>query len=322
MSTKTDFINAYGEVELIPPWRVRILTKLVYSRGFELLIAFVILSNSVSLAILTVPTISDQTRSAALFLDELAFWVYVIELGLRVLSYGKKPWMFFTRGWNIFDFLVIGLSPFFQGQTAVLRLLRLLRLVRIFRFLPEVRVLSQSILKSIPPLMSMSVLIGLMLFLYGMAGYYLFGQSAPESWGNIGASMKSLFILLTLENFPVYLDEALAINAFALPFFLSYVFIVVFTVLNVLIGIVLNAMDEARAEEKSTSKNTKEALFNLAKDLEKITSDGKVSKRETTMLNKEIARLISMQESGKPDRTKTLAKAKKKPSTRTKSKSK
>jgi voltage-gated sodium channel len=320
MSKQTDFINAYGEIELIPTWRFRALTKLVYSRGFELLIAFVILSNAVSLAILTVPTVSERARSAALALDEIAFWVYVLELGLRVLSYGKKPWMFFSRGWNIFDFLVIGLSPFFQGQTAVLRLLRLLRLVRIFRFLPEVRVLSQSILKSIPPLMSMSVLIGLMLFLYGMAGYYLFGESAPESWGDIGSSMKTLFILLTLENFPVYLEEALAINALALPFFLSYVFIVVFTVLNVLIGIVLNAMDEARSEEKSAAKNTREALFQLAKDLEQITSDGKVSKRETTMLNKEIARLINLQDAGKPAASKTRAKAAAKPPVRTKKK--
>lgn len=301
MSSKTEFINAYGDLEVIPTWRLKVLTKLVYSRGFELIIAFVIISNAVSLAILTVPTISEETRAAALAVDDVAFWIYVVELGLRLLSYGKKPWMFFTRGWNVFDFVVIGLAPFLQGQTAVLRLLRLLRLVRIFRFLPEVRVLSQSILKSIPPLMSMSVLIGLMLFLYGMAGYYLFGQGAPESWGDIGSSMKSLFILLTLENFPVYLDEALAINALALPFFLSYVFIVVFTVLNVLIGIVLNAMDEARAEDKSTSKNTKAALFKLAKDLDEITSDGEVSKRETTMLKKEIARLINLQDSGKSE---------------------
>jgi voltage-gated sodium channel len=168
--------------------------------------------------------------------------------------------------------------------------------------------------------MSMSVLIGLMLFLYGMAGYYLFGESAPESWGDIGSSMKTLFILLTLENFPVYLEEALAINALALPFFLSYVFIVVFTVLNVLIGIVLNAMDEARSEEKSAAKNTREALFQLAKDLEQITSDGKVSKRETTMLNKEIARLINLQDAGKPAASKTRAKAAAKPSVRTKKK--
>lgn len=316
MSNNTEFINAYGDLEVIPNWRPKLLTKLVYSRGFELVIAFVILSNAVSLAILTVPTISEETRAAALSLDEIAFWIYVVELGLRLLSYGKKPWMFFTRGWNVFDFVVIGLAPFFQGQTAVLRLLRLLRLVRIFRFLPEVRVLSQSILKSIPPLMSMSVLIGLMLFLYGMAGYYLFGQGAPQSWGDIGSSMKSLFILLTLENFPVYLDEALAINALALPFFLSYVFIVVFTVLNVLIGIVLNAMDEARAEEKSTSKSTKAALFKLAKDLDEITSDGEVSKKETTMLKKEIARLINLQDPSLASKPEPKRKPSQKTSTR------
>jgi len=97
----------------------------------------------------------------------------------------------------------------------------------------------------------MSVLITLLLFLYGMAGFYLFGEQAPTSWGDIGLSMKSLFILLTLENFPVYLEEAMLISPLAIPFFLSYVFLIVFTVLNVLIGIVLNAMDEARSEDKA-----------------------------------------------------------------------
>jgi voltage-gated sodium channel len=67
----------------------------------------------------------------------------------------------------------------------------------------------------------MSVLITLLLYLYGMAAVYLFGDEAPESWGDIGVSMKSLFILLTLENFPFYLEEGLLISPLALPFFLS-----------------------------------------------------------------------------------------------------
>jgi voltage-gated sodium channel len=263
---------------------------LVYSKGFEFALAAVILINAFALGILTMPGLSNTATEYAIMVDNVAFWIYVVELMIRIISYGKKPWMFFSRGWNIFDFLVIGLAPFFQGQSTVLRLLRLLRLLRIFRFLPEVRILSASIVKSVPPLMSMSVLIALLLFIYGMAGVYLFGQAAPQAWGDIGTGMNSLFILLTLENFPIYLEEGLNISPLALPYFLSYVFLIVFTVLNVLIGIVLNAMDEARQEDKTVGKESKQ-LARIVESVERIIKDGKTSAGEIEFLRAELAKL-------------------------------
>lgn len=266
------------------------IAKIVYSGPFELFVASVIAINALFLAILTMPDISPATRAAAIAIDNIAMGIYVAELVVRILSYGKKPWHFFRHGWNIFDFIVVGLAPLAAGQTVILRLLRLLRLLRIFRFLPEVRILFASIVKSIPPLFSMSVLIGLLLFLYGMAGTYLFGTMLSESWGHIGRSLKSLFILLTLENFPIYLDEAMAISPFALPFFLSYVFFVVFTILNVLIGIVLNAMDEARAEAR-VQVDQKAALTELSALVDMISADGKITDVEIIKLQEEIDRL-------------------------------
>jgi voltage-gated sodium channel len=236
------------------------------------------------------PGITDETRQFAIVIDSIAMGIYAVELALRILSYGKRPWMFFTRGWNVFDFLIVGLAPFASGQTVVLRLLRLMRLLRIFRFLPEVRVLFASIVKSIPPLLSMSVLIGLLLFLYGMAGTYLFGAQLYLSWGHIGLSLKSLFILLTLENFPIYLEEAMLVSPLALPYFLSYIFFIVFTILNVLIGIVLNAMDEARAENRLRN-NDAEAIREISSIVDTMSSDGKISKAELAQLKADIARL-------------------------------
>ena len=291
----TQIVDAYGTLQYLPKWRIAWLARIVYSKTFEFALAAVILTNAFALGILTLPGLSENAIRYATLVDTIAFWIYVGELGLRIISYGKKPWMFFTRGWNIFDFVVIGLAPFFQGQSTVLRLLRLLRLLRIFRFLPEVRILSTSIVKSIPPLMSMSVLIALLLFLYGMAGVYLFGSEAPEAWGNIGSSMKSLFILLTLENFPIYLEEGLEISALALPYFLSYVFLIVFTVLNVLIGIVLNAMDEARQEDRSAIKESKQ-LTRIVASVERIIKDGKTSAYEIEFLRSELAKLKQIRE--------------------------
>jgi voltage-gated sodium channel len=286
-------VKAYGEIIEIPDYRIFWLSRIVYSSPFELGIAFVILLNAISLGLLTMPGLSDGARESFEAFDGYALYVYAGELVLRMISYGKKPWEFFRRGWNIFDFLIVALSPIFAGQTVVLRLLRLLRLIRIFRFLPEVKVLTISIVRSIPPLLSMSVLIFLALFIYGMAGVYLLGDKLPLHWGDITIALTTLFILLTLENFPVYLEEAILVSPLALPFFLSYIFIVVFTVLNVFIGIVLNAMDEARSENRERLEKLKK-LDELALQVDNITADGVVTDEEILVLREKLAALEAM----------------------------
>jgi voltage-gated sodium channel len=283
-----NFVKAYGEVIELKEYRIKWLARIVYSSQFELVIAFIILVNAVSLALLTMPDIDPETRNTLSELDKFALYIYLVELIMRLVSYGKRPWKFFQQGWNVFDFTIVVLSfGVFTGETIILRLLRIFRLIRIFRFLPEVRVLTSSVVKSLPPLMSVGVLIFLALFIYGMAGVYLFGEQLPDSWGNITLALTSLFILLTLENFPNYLEEAVAISPWALPFYLSYIFIVVFTVLNVLIGIVLNAMDEAREENKERKRKMLE-LDTIVHEVDDITADGKVTEDEIGRLREQL----------------------------------
>ena len=283
-----NFVKAYGEVIELKEYRIKWLARIVYSSQFELLIAFIILVNAVSLALLTMPDIDPEVKQTLGELDTFALYVYLVELIMRIVSYGKRPWEFFRQGWNIFDFSIVVLSfGLFSGETIILRLLRIFRLIRIFRFLPEVRVLTSSVVKSLPPLMSVGVLIFLALFIYGMAGVYLFGEQLPDSWGNITLALTSLFILLTLENFPNYLEEAVEISPWALPFYLSYIFIVVFTVLNVLIGIVLNAMDEAREENKERKRKISK-LDAIVHEVDDITSDGKVTEDEINRLREQL----------------------------------
>ena len=283
-----NFVKAYGEMIELKEYRIKWLARVVYSSQFELVIAFIILVNAVSLALLTMPEIDPETRNALSELDKFALYIYLVELIMRLVSYGKRPWEFFRQGWNVFDFTIVVLSfGVFTGETIILRLLRIFRLIRIFRFLPEVRVLTSSVVKSLPHLMSVGVLIFLALFIYGMAGVYLFGEQLPDSWGNITLALTSLFILLTLENFPNYLEEAVAISPWALPFYLSYIFIVVFTVLNVLIGIVLNAMDEAREENKERKRKMIE-LDTIVHEVDDITADGKVTEDEIGRLREQL----------------------------------
>ena len=272
-------VRAYGKTIELQPYRIKWLARLVYSQTFEAFIAFVILANAISLAVLTMTHIPNSIRESCIAFDQIAFSIFVAELILRILSYGTKPWMFFKQGWNAFDFFVIGLSPFFSNHTVLLRLLRILRLIRLFRFLPEVRLLSVSIMKSLPPLISMAFLIFIALFIYGMIGVYLFGEQIPSKWGSITTALTSLFILLTTESFPDYLLPAISVSPLAIPYFLSYIFVVVFTVLNVLIGIVLHAMDQAREEGRKEVEAIKELDF-IVHQVDDITEDGEVTQEE------------------------------------------
>ncbi|AVG23397.1 voltage-gated sodium channel [Pontimonas salivibrio] len=281
----------------LPPYRIEWLTRIVYGNVFEFTVVGLIVVNAFFLAALTLPDLDPTFAAIARTYDSVVLWVYVVELALRILSYGKKPWMFFTSPWNIFDFLVIALIPVFSAQTVVLRLLRLLRVVRLFRFMPEVRILTNSIVKSMPPLASVTVLILFLLFLYAMVGHYLFGTALPEHWGDITKAMESLFILLTLENFPNYFQEAMAVTPAALMFFLSYVFIIVFTILNVLIGIVINAMDESRAQEQRASKDHWSEMFDAIDGLER---DGDSDQAGLIALRQEVLRVQNQQLTAAP----------------------
>jgi len=128
------------------------------------------------------------------------------------------------------------------------------------------------------------VLVGFIMFIYAMAGVYLFGEENPLEWGDFGAAMSTMVVLLTLENFPYYLEGGLASTGFAWVFFISFMFVVVFTVLNVLIGIVLSAMDEAREEMNNGSEGSSE----LVKKVSSAIKSGKFTEKDRSSLLKAL----------------------------------
>ena len=69
----------------------------------------------------------------------------------------------------------------------------------------------------------------------------------PDRWGTIGEAMLTLFVMLTLEDFPVYMDQGMEIHPWSWIFF---VLVAAFVVINVFIAIVLNSMEEARELER------------------------------------------------------------------------
>ena len=102
--------------------------------------------------------------------------------------------------------------------------------------------------------------------------------------------MQSLFILLTLENFPDFFLEGMSITPVALIFYLSYVFVIVFTVLNILIGIVLNAMDQAR-EEDNTKTQQLRVINTIDEELEGLGTSNPDLSTDIDRLQSELAEI-------------------------------
>jgi voltage-gated sodium channel len=228
------------------------LWRIVESPFFTGFILVVIIANAVVLGLQTYEEIESRYGDLLNLLNDLFLAIFVVELVLRIGAYGRRPREFFRDGWNVFDFVVIGVAfiPGIRESSTLLRLARLLRVVRVVRILPELRVLVTGVVRSLPPLGSMLLLTTVLLFVYGMVGWLLFGEEIPEDWGNIGRAMLSLFVLLTLEDFPRYMEAGMEVHPWSWIYFVTFVLITVFIVINVLIGIVLNSMEEARELER------------------------------------------------------------------------
>jgi voltage-gated sodium channel len=231
-----------------PSSQPNLAARAVDSPAFTAVVVATIAVNAVVLGLQTYDGLVRRWGDTLDLVNAVCLAIFVAELVVRIAAYWPRPWLFLRSGWNVFDLVVIGAAfvPGIRQNSTLLRLARLLRVVRLVRVLPDLRILLLGIWRSVPPLASIAAVTAMILFVYGMVGWILFGDELPAQWGDIGRAMLTLFVMLTLENFPVYMDAAMEVEPWAWIYFVSFILLAAFIVVNVLIGIVLNSMEEAR----------------------------------------------------------------------------
>ena len=215
----------------------------------------VIVANAVTLGLGTYDW-DSEVDSLLTTLDEVFLGIFTVELAIRITAFGSRPQDFFKDGWNVFDFVVIGLAflPGIRDNVTLLRLARLLRVVRVVSVMPDLRILLRAMVRSIAPITSLALLTLLLMYVYGMVGWILFHEEDPAQWGDIGQAMLSLFQILTLEGWNNFLEAGQAIHPASWIFFVSYVLIASFLVINILIAIIINSMDEVHEAERAKER--------------------------------------------------------------------
>lgn len=217
------------------------LRRVVESSRFQNFITAVIALNAVILGLETSSDVMDVAGPVLSALDQLAVAIFVVELLMKLAVYRLA---FFKRAWNIFDFTIVAITLLPAGQgVSVLRALRILRAFRLISTVPSMRKVVEALMRAIPGMVSVLTLLSLVFYVSAVMATKLFGDGFPEWFGTIGASLYSLFQIMTLESWSMgIVRPVMESYPFAWMFFVPFILITTFAVLNLFIAIVVDAM--------------------------------------------------------------------------------
>jgi voltage-gated sodium channel len=184
-------------------------------------------------------------------LDAIVLGIFIVEAVLKLTSRCPRPWDYFRDGWNVFDFTVIVLCllPMDSQFAVVLRLGRTLRLLRLVSALPKLQLLVGALIKSFSSMGYVSLLLGIMFYIYAIAGVHLFGGHDKEHFGGLSRAFLTLFQTITLDDWKfLFVSAQGSAPAVASVYFISFILLGTMIMLNLFIGIIMNSMEEMHAE--------------------------------------------------------------------------
>ena len=259
------------------------IRKFSRSKTFEYSIIGLIIFTAGLIAYEAFPKLmNDQLRERFDFLHNLVLAAFIVEAIIKIVALSPRPWEYFKSGWNIFDFTLIVLSLLpIASQFAMLgRVLRLLRVLRLINAIPELRIIVETLVKSIPSMFHITILMSILFFIYAVLGFHLFHEHDPTHWRDLGYALLTLFRIVTLEDWTDVMYKAMELSPAYALYFVSFVIVGTFVVINLFIAVVINNLDEAKYAHlkkleqpdlhdqlMSTLVNTKKSIEHLEKQL-------------------------------------------------------
>ncbi|KCZ63428.1 hypothetical protein L53_09160 [Hyphomonas sp. L-53-1-40] len=223
------------------------LERVIERPWFRHLVITLIIVNAVILGVLTY----RETLPAGLVVsldavDQTITYVFAVEILLKLIVYRLQ---FFRRGWNWFDFIVIGVSLIPGSQAfGVLRALRVLRILRLLHIVPMMRRITEALMKALPGMGAIFAVLALITYVAAVMATNMYGntdnEEVTELFGDLPRSAYSLFQVMTMDGwrFEVVqkvIDDG---NPYAWMFFLIFIFIASFAILNLFIALIVDSL--------------------------------------------------------------------------------
>lgn len=215
------------------------LGRWIESRAVQRVVIAVILINAVALGIQTAPDLSGTAQAWLTGLDRACLAVFVAELAIKVYAFRRA---FFRSAWNVFDLVVVALALVPGSAFAVLRALRVLRVLRLVSAVPALRRVVEALVRAVPGIVAIGGLLVLLFYVGAVLATTLFGNTFPEYFGTLGASLVSLFQTMTMDNWSTIGREMAPVHPWVWAFFVPFILLSAFTVLNLFVAVMVDAM--------------------------------------------------------------------------------
>ena len=240
------------------------LQTIIEAPAFGRFITGVIIFNAALLGMETSPTLMAHAGGLIVTLDMICLSIFVAEIAMKLITYGRR---FFQSGWNIFDFLIVGIALVPGGAgLSVLRALRILRVLRVISVAPRLRRVVEGFISALPGMASVFLLMAILFYIGAVISTKLFSQSFPEWFGDLGLSAYTLFQIMTLESWSMgIVRPVMQVYPYAWMFFVPFIMVTTFAVVNLLVGLIVNSMQDAHhaEDEVKTDAYRDEVLVRL-----------------------------------------------------------
>ena len=218
-------------------------SKIKDSRFFNIFAVSVIILAALHAGAITYD-LSSKAEPYLVFFDYAITVIFLIEIVIRLLA-EKSILNFFKNGWNLFDFLIVTISliPMDGNETVlVARLLRIVRILRIITIMPQLKIIIDSLFKTLPKVGYVCLLMFIFFYIWAAIGSILFHHIDPERWGNIGTTMLLLLQVLTFDDWGAIMRDVVNVYPFAWAYFVTFLILNAFILFNMIIGIIVDAM--------------------------------------------------------------------------------
>lgn len=236
-------------------------------RWFEItVIAFIVIS-AVLLGVETNIELYNQYSNLFNNIDVFILGVFTIELLIRIVAEGRQPLNFFKSAWNVFDFVIVVVTmlPHLYSPDSVsadpllaLRVFRLLRAGRVIRTLrlignmPSLKLIVETMMRTIPALMSVLLLLAVWFYVYAIIGTFLFGACEASKFATLSDSVLALFECM-LGNWVEIMEailqspECSVSPFFVIGYFISFYMIGGLIILNLIIGVIVSELQDEKS---------------------------------------------------------------------------
>jgi len=231
--------------------------RVVGSRRFEPFMIALILINAVLIGLETSKEFVEKYDGWLHLGNDIILGFFIVEAVLKITAVAPRWKLYFGDGWNLFDLAVIvfSLIPATDDFALVARLVRILRVLRLVSAVPQLRLIIATLVRSIPSMGHVILLMSIILYIYAVMGFHLFGEIDEEHWGTLGAALLTLFQMVTLEGWVEVMDTAMEGAPYAWIYFVTFVMIGTFVVLNLFIAVVINNLDQSKIEQLAELEN-------------------------------------------------------------------